>query len=148
MVHSFPKTGLRAYINGMYSFVREGNLSMYDSYDSGFYYPPNYYMNYWPSRQYPDVNPKVLNQSAQASKNLMEEASLVLDKLATSEEFSTALMSAAQESNTTEVKRLIHSLDVTSDVDITYNPDGLHLEFKSNIADIHCCTLTVALRWR
>src|SRR5699024_6905162 len=119
MVHSFPKKGLRAYINGMYSFVREGNLSMYDSYDSGFYYLPNYYMNYWPSSLYPDVNPNVLNQSAKASKNLMEEASLVLDKLATSEEFSTAVMSAVQESKTTEVKRLIHSLDVTADVDIT-----------------------------
>src|SRR5699024_8756446 len=130
MVHSFPKTGLRAYINGMYSYVREGNLSMYDSYDSGFYYPPNYYMNYWPSRQYPDVNPKVLNQSAQASKDQMEEASLVLDKLATSEEFSIAFMSAVYESNRTAIKRIIHFLDINSDVGITYTTHGLHLVFR------------------
>lgn len=111
-------------------------------------YGPDFHTPYWLDRQYPDVNPKILNQSAQASKQLMGEVSTLLDELASSEEFSKKLMSAAQQSNTEEVKRLIHTSGVTSDMDIHYNPDGLRLQFKSEVENIHCCTLTIALRWR
>jgi uncharacterized protein with von Willebrand factor type A (vWA) domain len=120
---------------------------MYDSRETGGYFP-GHHTQHWPDRQYPKVNPKMLNQSAQASKQLMGEASTVLNKLASSEEFSSQLMSAAQQSQTEEVERLIHSLGVKSDVDIHYNPDGLRIEFKSNVAGLHCCTLSIALRWR
>lgn len=121
---------------------------MYYSYNPSYYQPPNYQPSYWPTRQYPAVDAKVLNQSANASKSLMRDTSVVLDKLAESEEFGTQLMSAAQQSDSKEVDRLIHSLEITSDVDVYYNPDGLRFEFKSEIAEIHCCTLTIALRWR
>ena len=38
-------------------------------------------------------------------------------------------MEFAQRSNTDEVKRLIASIGVKSNVKVNFNPDGLHLEF-------------------
>ncbi|WP_209121090.1 hypothetical protein [Alkalihalobacillus sp. BA299] len=72
---------------------------------------------------------------------------MVLDKLSESKEFDAELMYAAQASDIEEVKWLIHSIGVTSEVDIHFNPDGLRLEFKSQIQTIDCCKLTIAMRW-
>lgn len=122
---------------------------MYYMYNPNYYHTPYYHTAYWPIRQYPNVDAELLNQSAHESKKVMEEASIVLDKLADSEEFDVELMYAAQASDMEEVKRLIHSLEgVTSEIDIDFNPDGLRLEFKSKIANLHCCSLRVSLRWR
>ncbi|WP_163538476.1 hypothetical protein [Gracilibacillus sp. YIM 98692] len=103
---------------------------------------------YWPTRQFPPVNPDLLYQSANESKKLMNEASMVLNKLSESKEFDAQLMYAAQASDIEEVNRLIHSIGVTSDVDIHFNPDSLRLEFTSKVANIDCCKLSIALRWR
>ena len=97
---------------------------------------------------YPAVDPELLYESANESNKLMKEASLVLDKLASSKEFGARLMDVAQHSNTEEVERLIHSVGITSDVDIKYNPDGLELEFKSKVQNLDCCKLSISLRWR
>lgn len=97
---------------------------------------------------YPTVDPELLYESANQSNKLMKEASMVLDRLASSKEFGARLMDVAQHSNTAEVERLIHSVGITSDVDITYNPNGLELEFKSKVKDLDCCKLSISLRWR
>jgi len=97
---------------------------------------------------FPPVNPELLTESASQSNKLMKEASMILDKLSSSKEFSTRLMDFAQQSNTEEVKRLIQSVGITSDVSINYNPDGLELEFKSKVQNIDCCKLSISLRWR
>lgn len=96
--------------------------------------------------KYPPVDADLLNQSANETKKLMAEASMVLNKFATSKEFGEKIMDSAQRSNMEEVKRLISSVGVKSDVKIKYNPDGLHLEFNSKLAD--CCRLEIVLRWR
>ncbi|WP_164669724.1 hypothetical protein [Virgibacillus doumboii] len=57
-------------------------------------------------------------------------------------------MNAAQASDEAEVERLIHSLGITSDLDIHYDPDGLRLTFMSQVENTDCCILTVSLRWR
>jgi hypothetical protein len=114
----------------------------------GYYYPTNYNPAYFPIRQYETVDPNLLYKSANESKKLMKEASLVLDKLSGSKEFDAELMYAAQTSDIAEVKRLIHSIGVTSDVDVHYNPDGLRLEFTSKVDNMDCCKLFIALRWR
>lgn len=103
-----------------------------------------------PAKQspFPAVNPDLLYESAQVSRKLMAEASVVLEKLATSKDFDSQLMDAAQRSNNEEVNRLIRSIGIMSDVDVHYTPDGLRLEFKSHVADQECCQLTIALRWR
>jgi len=97
---------------------------------------------------YPPVNPDLLYESANQSNKLMKEASMVLDKLASSKEFGARLMDVAQHSNTKEVERLIHSVGITADVDIKYNPDVLELEFKSKVQNLDCCKLSISLRWR
>ncbi|MFC7686481.1 hypothetical protein [Ureibacillus sp. GCM10028918] len=97
---------------------------------------------------YPPVDPELLYESAIQSNKLMKEASMVLDKLASSKEFGARLMDVAQQSNSQEVERLIHSVGITSDVEIKYNPDGLELEFKSKVKNLDCCKLSISLRWR
>ena len=97
---------------------------------------------------YPPVDPELLYESANQSNKLMKEASMVLDRLASSKEFGARLMDVAQHSNTEEVERLIHSVGITSDVEIKYNPDGLELEFKSKVQNLDCCKLSISLRWR
>ena len=104
---------------------------------------------YWPTRQFPSVDPELLNQSANESKKLMNDASIVLDKLANSKQFGTELMDAAQASDNEKVKQLIDSIEgVTSEIRVKYTPDGLQLEFKSKASHSDCCLLKVSLRWR
>ncbi len=123
---------------------------MYYANYPGYYYVPYYpYAAYWQGRQqYPPVDANLLNQSANETKKLMDDASIVLNKLAESQEFDAELMYAAQASDTAKVEQLIHSTGITSEVDINYNPDGLRLKFKSQVADTDCCKLRIALRWR
>lgn len=111
-----------------------------------YYYPPHPYLfrNY---RQFPEVDPSLLYDSANETKKLMKDASMVLDHFASSKEFDKQVMTAAQESNIEEVRRLIRSIGITADVDIQVNPDGLRLEFVSMVNGTKCCRLTVALRW-
>jgi hypothetical protein len=116
-----------------------------------YYYPVYVYpVHPYPNqvhRQFPDVNTGYLHQSAQETRTLMKEASIVLDQFADSEEFSKKVMESAQKSNMDEVERLIKSLGITSEINVNFNPDGLRLEFISKVEDSECCRLTVALRW-
>jgi hypothetical protein len=121
---------------------------MYYLYHPCYYQPLYRNTIYWPIRQYPPVDPNLLYQSANQSKKLMKDASMVLNKLAEAKEFDAKLMYAAETSDIEEVKRLIHSIGVTSDVDIKYNPDSIRLEFTSKEANLDCCRLLMALRWR
>ncbi|MBM7573622.1 hypothetical protein [Aquibacillus albus] len=122
---------------------------MYYFYHPSYYHPPVYHPGYYPNyRQMPPVDPNLLYQSANETKKLMEDASTVLDKLADSKEFDTELMYAAQASDYEEVERLIHSLGITSNVNVQFNPDGLRLEFQSQVTSLDCCHLTITLRWR
>lgn len=99
-------------------------------------------------RQYPPVDPNLLYQSANETKKLMKDASVVLQKLSESKEFDEKLMYAAQASDMEEVNRLIDSIGVTSKINIHFNPDGLRLTFSSQVSSTDCCRLVIALRWR
>ncbi|WP_208591007.1 hypothetical protein [Gracilibacillus suaedae] len=112
------------------------------------YQPLSCHSTYWPTRQFQPVDPYFLYQSAIESKKLMKDASMVLNKLSESKEFDAELMYAAQSSDIVEVKRLIDSIGITSDVDINYNPDGLRLAFSSKEDNTDCCRLSITLHWR
>ncbi|MCM3163898.1 hypothetical protein [Metabacillus litoralis] len=106
------------------------------------------FASYSPSiRQYPEVDPTLLEQSAKSMQKLMKEASLVLNKLADSKDFATKVMSAAQQSNKKEVDKLIQSTGIKSKVNTTFNPDGINMRLSSAIGEAECCHLTIALRW-
>lgn len=98
--------------------------------------------------QYPPVDANLLNQSAIETRKLMREASIILNKFATSKEFGAQLMDSAQRSNMEEVNRLISSIGVHSEVKVRYNPDGLILELVSDLDESECCRLSISLRWR
>ncbi|WP_373895753.1 hypothetical protein [Virgibacillus sp. CBA3643] len=122
---------------------------MYYVYPPGYYYSPYYYHAAWPVRQYPAVDPELFQKSANETKKLMNDANVILDKLGESKEFNAQLMEAAQVSDQEEVNRLIHSLDIATEVDASFNPDNLRLEFRSQAPDtgLQCCRLLIALRW-
>jgi hypothetical protein len=122
---------------------------MYPYYQPSYSYPPFGHPSYYPHyRQLPPVDASLLYQSANATKKLMVDASAVLNQLATSKKFDAELMYAAQASDIKEVKRLIHSIGIVSEVDLDFNPDGLHLEFFSKVEPLDCCKLSITLRWR
>jgi hypothetical protein len=99
-------------------------------------------------RQYPPVDPALFSQSATAMQKLMKDASLILDKLAESKQFAYQVMSAAQESHTQEVQKLIESIGVQTKVDIYYDPDGIRLTLPAKSNQTECCRLVIALRWK
>jgi hypothetical protein len=124
---------------------------MYYHYRHQYYYPPIPYSSYYPQHRQPDypaVDANLLYQSANVTKILMKDASTVLDKLSASKEFDAQLMYAAQVSDKEEVNRLINSIGVKSKVQVHFTPDGLRLEFTSQVEPLDCCRLFIALRWR
>jgi hypothetical protein len=106
-------------------------------------FPTQYY-----ARQYPPVDPALFSQSAIAMQRLMKDASIILDKLASSKEFAFKVMSAAQASKTKEVKQFIQSLGIQSKVSIYYNPDGIRLTLSATSGGVECCSLVIGLRWK
>jgi uncharacterized NAD(P)/FAD-binding protein YdhS len=108
--------------------------------------PYNYY-NQLPYRQYPDVDPTLLEQSAKSMQTLMKDASLVLNRLAESKLFASKVMSAAQHSNMKEVDMLIKSTGIKSKVETSFNPDGIRLKLSSILGNTECCHLIISLRW-
>lgn len=98
-------------------------------------------------RPYPEVNPSLFKSSAQKAIALMQDANLVMSKITSSTSFSRDLMSAAQESNQKEVERLIQSTGIKKKPKITYNPDGITMNFTDFVGDRECCHIITELRW-
>lgn len=125
--------------------------------NSVYYHSPYVTYNYWqyPNYQYPyqlrkknDVDVTIFSESLGAYRQLLKDASNVLDHLADSKSFAAQVMGAAQVSNQKEVDRLIKSIGVKSDFEVTYNPDGIHLKFWAHVKGSECCKLDMAIRWR
>ncbi len=73
----------------------------------------------------------------------MQQAQLLTDKIDDSEQFAHDLMNAAQQSNKTEVDKLIASTGVTMKFETNYTPDRIRIVFT----DSDCCKLTLLLSW-
>ncbi|WP_312098532.1 hypothetical protein [Niallia sp.] len=99
-------------------------------------------------RELPEVNPSKLIDSAKDTLNLLPDVEACLKQLANSYEFSKNLMSAAQLSKTETVEQLIKSIGLKETPKISYNPDGIILNFDHKNKPPHCCYLSVQLRWR
>jgi hypothetical protein len=99
------------------------------------------------SRPYPEVNTALFKTSAAKAITLMEDANTVMKKITTSSSFSNDLMSAAQQSNQSEVEQLIQSAGIKKKPKITYNPDGITMNFQDFVADKECCHIILQLRW-
>lgn len=99
------------------------------------------------ARPYPEVNATLFKTSAQKAILLMEDANLVMTKITSSTSFSSDLMAAAQQSQQTEVERLIQSTGIKKKPKITFNPDGLTMNFVDYAGDKECCHIITQLRW-
>lgn len=112
-------------------------------------YPKRTTMYAETQRQFPEVDPKLLHESANISRKLMQDATLVLNRFASSLEFGKQVMTAAQESKTEEVLRLIKSTGADSASEVHFNPDSLRVKFESKTSqDADCCQLLIILKWR
>jgi hypothetical protein len=99
------------------------------------------------ARPYPEVNATLFRTSADKAISLMEDANLVMTKITSSDSFSSELMTAAQQSEQKEVERLIQSTGIKKKPKITYNPDGITMNFVDYAGDKECCHIITQLRW-
>nr|WP_263323338.1 hypothetical protein [Neobacillus sp. Marseille-Q6967] len=109
----------------------------------GYYgYPPL-------PRQYPPVDVKTFSQSIKTYRFLMDQGSILLDRLG-DEDFDVKLMDAAQKGNKAEVDRLMKTLGLKVPVTTKYTPTGVTFELSSQpepSAALSCCTLTIHMKW-
>lgn len=103
-----------------------------------------------PAYSYPPIDATVLRRSALLTQqNLLKQADQMLLKLSSSEDLSHRIMVVAQQGQTDEVKRLLRSTGVTSDIEVKYNPDSIRIELSTpNPNSVPCCKLSVDLLWR
>lgn len=109
-------------------------------------YPNYYYMNYPQPRVYPPVDTKKFASSIKSVRLLMEQGSILLDKLAEAS-FETKIMMAAQTGNKSEVEKLIKSIGLKVPVTTQYTPTGVKFILQSVAGPANCCSLTVSLMW-
>jgi len=126
-------------------------------YYNPFHYPafppmtanPAYMVNYPIYRTYPPVDTKLFAGSVKSFRLLMEQGSILLDRLGNLE-FSRKVMSAAQQGNNAEVDRLIKSIGLRVPVETKFTPTGVNFILSTQVTQaqpINCCTLTVAMKW-
>jgi len=106
------------------------------------------YANQAAYRQYPPVDPTVFVQSASSYSGLLADASLITGRLSASQALARQLMDAAQQNKKEQVKRLIRSIGIQSDFEITYTPERMSLTLFPKGGRAGCCQLNMVLRWR
>ncbi len=73
----------------------------------------------------------------------MQQAQLLVNKIASSHQFATDLMNAAQQSNKEAVEQLIKSVGITIEFKTKYTPDGIQII----LIEKNCCSLTLLFEW-
>ncbi|MEH7335046.1 hypothetical protein V7161_20670 [Neobacillus drentensis] len=100
-------------------------------------------------RSYPPVDIKIFSQSVHSFRLLMEQGSILLDRLGDAG-FAQKMMSAAQQGKNVEVDRLIKSIGLKVPVAAKYTPTGINFILTTQTNQnqpASCCTLTVAMKW-
>ncbi|NEW07953.1 hypothetical protein GK047_18295 [Paenibacillus sp. SYP-B3998] len=122
----------------------------YSPYDG--YPPPNVNYShpaYWiweRERAYPHVDTKILMSSVDAFQRLMNDASLLLKKLA-DPQIASQLMTAAQTGNQKEVDRIVSSFGCESAVATSFTPSSVKFSIDPLAQGIPCCDLSMSLKW-
>ena len=92
---------------------------------------------------FPPVDTNKLEASVKQMQKIMQQARLLVDKIATSDQFANNLMNAAQQSNKATVEQLIKSVGITIEFKTKYTPDGIQII----LIEKDCCSLTLLLDW-
>ncbi|WML38309.1 hypothetical protein RCG19_13890 [Neobacillus sp. OS1-2] len=122
-----------------------------------YYYPtvhplppyPTYLAGYPIPRTYPPVDTKIFAGSVKSFRLLMEQGSILLDRLGDTG-FAKKMMSAAQQGKNTEVDQMIKSIGLKVPVITKFTPSGVNFNLTTQPTQQHphnCCTLTVAMKW-
>jgi hypothetical protein len=112
------------------------------AYPGYYFYPPV-------ARQYPQVDVNIFTKSIKSYRLLMDQGSILLDRLG-DEDFDVKLMTFAQQGNKTEVDKLIKSLGLKVPVETKYTPTGITFELTTHpdpSSPMSCCTLSVQMKW-
>jgi hypothetical protein len=110
---------------------------------------PGYDYYYPITRQYPPVDVNVFSKSIKAYRLLIDQGSILLDRLGDGD-FDVKLMTAAQQGNQAEVDRLIKTIGLKVPVKTKYTPTGVTFELATQpdpSSYMNCCTLTIQLKW-
>ena len=121
----------------------------YSNYPLPIYGYPSYYHHYSYYRNYPPVDTKIFSSSVRNFRLLMQQGSILLDKLAEAS-FETKMMTAAQQGKQAEVEKLIRSIGLKVPVTTHYTPTGINfiLSTPPSSGGIgSCCSLTVSMKW-
>lgn len=112
------------------------------TYPGYYFYPPV-------TRQYPQVDVNIFTKSIKSYRLLMDQGSILLDRLG-DEGFDVKLMSFAQQGNKTEVDKLIKTIGLKVPVETKYTPTGITFELTAHpdpSTPVSCCTLSVHMKW-
>ncbi|WP_052353679.1 hypothetical protein [Neobacillus jeddahensis] len=102
-------------------------------------------------RSYPPVDTKIFEGSVKSFHLLMQQGSVLLDRLGDAQ-FSHKMMSAAQQGKKAEVDQLIKTIGLKVPVVTQFTPSGVHFILSTQPQPTQnqpesCCTLTVAMKW-
>jgi hypothetical protein len=110
-------------------------------------YPISPTTPYLPRSPYPKVDTKILQGSIKSFRNLMEQGSLLLDRLEDSS-LAYQIMNAAQQGKKAQVENLIKSIGLKVPVTTSYNPSGIILTLHSHAPQLTPVnSLTIFIRW-
>ena len=92
---------------------------------------------------FPPIDINKFEVSVKQMQKIMQQARLLIDKIAQSEQFAKDLMNAAQHSHNATVEQLIKSVGITIEFKTKYTPDGIQII----LIEKDCCSLTLLLEW-
>ncbi|MGJ7911857.1 hypothetical protein [Neobacillus sp. LXY-1] len=110
---------------------------------------PGYMINVQFPRTYPPVDTKIFESSIKSFRLLMEQGSLLLDRLS-NVSFAHKIMTFAQQGKKAEVDQLIQSTGLKVPVTTKFTPSGVELMLTAKGSQTtfgNCCTLTINLKW-
>jgi len=111
-------------------------------------YPPQILFQPYP-RSYPPVDVKIFESSVKSFRLLMDQGSILLDRLG-DVGFARKMMSAAQQGKKAEVDHLISSVGLKVPVETHFTPSGVQFELYASPHPNNpesCCTLKVSMKW-
>ncbi|ASB90582.1 hypothetical protein OZL92_10525 [Bacillus sonorensis] len=100
-------------------------------------YPHHYYRQI-----FPEVKTTMLLRSAKEAHSLMADGQRILNRLASSQDLARRIMTAAQSSQKETVKSLLRQTGIHSQLDVSFNPDGIHIVLINPYS-----TMSLILRW-
>lgn len=97
---------------------------------------------------YPNVDITQFTQSAKAIQKLFKDATAISTKIANDPVFAKQLMEKAQQSKQEEVQKQLQSIGTESEINISFNPNTIHITLSPKKGESPCCQLTFLLYWR